>query len=145
MALTVLACDSNRVFEENIDFTSEKWHRDSVLVFNVEISDTLAVYNIYINNRITQQYEYSNLYLFINADMPHNQSLRDTLECILRNPAGKILGKGFGNVWSNKIPYRKHIRFPSSGVYTFTIEQAMRSDELKNILDAGIRIEKVKL
>ena len=85
------------------------------------------------------------MYLFIDADMPDNNSIRDTVECILRNPAGKILGKGFGNIWSNKIPYRKHIRFQNSGTYTFTIQQAMRVDELKHVLNAGIRIEKANL
>lgn len=139
------ACDSNRVFEHNISFNNEVWHRDSVLTFNVEITDTLAIYNILLNNRISAAYEFSNMYLFIDAKMPNNKTVRDTLECILRNPSGKPLGKGFGNVWSNKIPYRKHIRFQNAGTYTFTLEQAMRVDELKHVLDAGIRIEKADL
>jgi len=143
--LLITACDTNRVFEENRDFTAESWNRDSILVFNIDISDTLAVYNIYLNSRITGQYEFSNMYLFIDTELPNNQNLRDTVECILKEPSGKMLGKGFGNVWSNKIPYRKHIRFPYSGNYKFTIEQAMRVDELKHVLDAGIRIEKAKL
>ncbi len=143
--LLFMACDSNRVFEENRSLLNETWHKDSTLVFNIEITDTLSVYNIYLNNRITRQYEYSNLYLFIDTKLPNNQILRDTVECLLRNPAGKILGKGFGNVWSNKIPYRKHIRFPYYGNYKFTIKQAMRDEQLKYILDAGIRIEKSKI
>lgn len=144
LLLAFWACDSNRVFEQNIDFTNETWHRDSTLTFSVDISDTIAVYNIYLNNRINTKYEFSNMYLFIDADMPNNQSIHDTIECILRDPSGKMLGKGFGSVWSNKIPYRKHIRFPNSGTYTFTIEQAMRVEELRHVLNAGIRIEKAK-
>ncbi len=145
VVVAFISCDSGRVFEENRSFLNETWHKDSTLVFNVEITDTIAVYNIFLNNRITRQYEYSNLYLFVDTELPNKQQLRDTIECLLRNPAGKILGKGFGNVWSNKIPYRMHIRFPYSGNYKFTIEQAMRAEQLKYVLDAGIRIEKAKI
>jgi gliding motility-associated lipoprotein GldH len=149
LALSLIACDSNRIFDENRDFKNETWLRDSTLVFNVHITDTLAVYHVFLNNRITTKYEFSNLYLFIDTELPNKQLLRDTVECLLRepngNPLGKPLGTGFGNVWSNKIPYRKNIRFPMSGNYNFTIEQAMRVDTLKHILNAGIRIEKAKI
>jgi len=144
ITLSITACDSNRVFEENHDFKSETWYRDSTLEFNIQITDTLAIYNVYLNNRISSTYDFSNLYLFIDTDLPNNRHLRDTVECLLREPSGKPLGKGFGNVWSNKIPYRKHVRFPFSGNYKFTIEQAMRVDTLESILSAGIRIEKAK-
>jgi len=143
--LFFIACDSSRVFDENKNFDNQIWHRDSSLVFNVEITDTLAVYNIYLNNRISSKYAHSNLYLFIDTELPNKQTFRDTVECLLLDPSGKPLGKGFGNVWSNKIPFRKHIRFPLSGTYVFKIEQAMRIEKLDQILDAGLRIEKAKI
>ena len=101
IVLLFMSCDSNRIFEENRSFANEIWHKDSTLSFNIEITDTLMVYNIFLNNRITRLYEYSNLYLFIDTKLPNGQILRDTIECLLRNPAGKIIGKGSGNVWSN--------------------------------------------
>ena len=144
LSLLFISCDNSRILDENIDFVNETWHKDSALVFNVEITDTLAVYNIFLNNRITRQYEYSNLYLFIDTELPNDNAIRDTLECVLLDPSGEFLGKGFGSVWSNKIRYRSHIRFPYKGNYKFTIEQAMRDEQLKHILSAGIRIEKAK-
>jgi len=144
LGLALVSCDRNRVFEANVDFKNERWSKDSVLIFNVPIDDSLQVYNIYINNRITGQYGYSNLYLFITTEFPDKKTTRDTLECFLAEPDGKWLGRGFGNIWSNKIPYRKFIRFPYTGAYVFKIEQAMRDDELLHILDAGLRIEKAR-
>ncbi|MBI9067357.1 MAG: gliding motility lipoprotein GldH [Salinivirgaceae bacterium] len=142
--IIVVACDSSRVFEENISFNNEVWHKDSTLVFEVDIVDSLAVYNVYLNNRISGQFAYSNLYLFVDTELPYNKHMRDTLECVLADPSGKWLGKGFGNIWSNRIAYRRNIRFPYAGKYTFTIEQAMRDTSLKHIVDAGLRIEKAK-
>jgi gliding motility-associated lipoprotein GldH len=140
----VVGCDNLRVIDENVDFVNETWHKDSVLTFSVNIDDTITPYNIYINNRITQQYKYSNMYLFIDTKLPNNQLIHDTLECILVNDKGKFLGSGFGSVWSNKIRYRMNVRFPYRGDYIFTIEQAMRDDELKHVLSTGIRVEKQK-
>lgn len=145
MSIIFMACDESRILDENKDFINETWHKDSALVYSVDVEDTLVVYNIFINNRITRQYEYSNLYLFIDTEFPNNKIIRDTMECILLDPNGKFLGKGFGSVWSNKIRYRTNIRFPFSGKYKFTIEQAMRDEQLEHVLSAGIRIEKAKI
>jgi gliding motility-associated lipoprotein GldH len=139
-----ISCDPNLIYESNVDFKNEIWAKDSFAVFEVEIADTLSIYNVYLNNRINGQYGYSNLYLFITTELPDNSLIRDTLECILADVNGRWLGKGFGNIWSNKIPYRKYIRFPQKGKYTFYLEQAMREEELRHILNAGIRIEKTK-
>jgi gliding motility-associated lipoprotein GldH len=144
LIITTASCDSNRIFEQNIDFVGETWHKDSILTFDVQINDSNAIYNVYINNRINGQYKYNNMYLFVTTQLPYNHILRDTLECILAEADGKWLGKGFGNIWSNKIPYRKNVKFPYSGNYAFKLEQAMRDDELKHVSSAGIRIEKVK-
>jgi gliding motility-associated lipoprotein GldH len=142
--LWLTACDSKRIFEQNIDFTNESWHRDSVIVFNINITDTLTLHNIYINSRITGQYQYSNMYVFIHSQLPNQNRFTDTLECILAAPDGRWLGKGYGHVWSNQVLYKKNIRFRHPGTYQFAIEQAMRTDELEHVLDAGIRIEKIK-
>ncbi len=135
-------CDKNVVFEQNINFKNQQWHRDSIKTFIAEIGDTVSSFNIYINCRITGLYPNSNLFLFVNTKGPKGLIIRDTMECILANDRGKWLGKGFGDVWSNRIPFKQKIRFPARGIYSFEIEQAMRQRELNSILDVGIRIEK---
>ena len=141
-----IACDNNRVFEQNVSFEGEQWHKDSTIIFEVPIADTLAVYNVYFNNRINGKYgyKYQNMYVFIDTYLPYNNHMRDTLECILADNKGKWLGKGFGSIWSNQIPYKTNIRFPYAGTYKFVIEQAMRDTVLQHVVDAGLRIEKAK-
>ena len=141
--LAVLAsCDSRLYYEQNRVMDDEEWLRDSVLEFSVPVTDTLQAYNILFNNRITGQYPYSNMYLFITIAAPDKSHQVDTLECILADSHGKWLGSGFGNVWTNNVYYKKNVKFPKSGTYTFYIEQAMRVEKLPHVLSAGIRIEK---
>jgi gliding motility-associated lipoprotein GldH len=142
------SCDQNGVFDQYVEINKTDWDRDSVLQFNFEIEDTLSVYHIFINNRITAQYPYSRMYLFIETSFPDNKTIKDTLECYLAEQSGRLLGKkqwlgkGFGDIYSNKIPYKTNIRFPNSGEYTVSIEQGMRDKILPHVLDVGLRVEK---
>ncbi len=112
------------------------------LQFDVAMNDTVGKYNIFINVRNSDNYEFNNLYLFIDITNPAKVIERDTMECILADPNGKWLGKGLGDIWDNKILFKHNVRFRKQGNYEFTITQAMRVDSLPMIMDAGVSIEK---
>jgi gliding motility-associated lipoprotein GldH len=46
------------------------------------------------------------------------------------------------NLLDNRILYKKNIRFPASGNYRVTFEQAMRTPSLEAIRNIGFRLEK---
>lgn len=138
------ACSSDALYDRTVTMPGEKWNRDSVLTFDVGVTDTVTAYNILFCNRISGQYPYSNMFLFITIVAPDRSHQTDTLECILADKRGKWLGQGFGSVWTNTVSYKRNVIFPQSGTYTFYIEQAMRVEDLPHVLDAGLRIEKAK-
>ena len=137
-----LSCGNSAMYDRVVDMPGEQWNRDSVLTFEVPVTDTTNSYDILFCNRITGQYPYSNMFLFITIIAPDRTHQTDTLECLLADKRGKWLGKGFGNVWTNSVTYKRNIIFPESGTYTFYIEQAMRIENLQHVLDAGLKIEK---
>lgn len=142
MLFFISGCDPSRVFEENKNVKNNEWEQNSPLVFQVPVTDTSIAYNVYINIRNAGFYRFSNLYLFINTGFPGGQIQRDTLECILAAPDGRWLGEGLGDIWDNRILFKNEVRFPQKGEYRFEIIQAMRTNPLPGIMDAGIRIEK---
>ena len=99
---------------------------------------------MYLNVRNTSQYAYQNLFVFLQTTSPAGLSLKDTLECYLADDRGKWLGDGWGDIYDNRFLYKRNVRFPVSGIYTFKLVQGMRANELKYITDVGIRIEKVE-
>jgi gliding motility-associated lipoprotein GldH len=139
--LTLVACDTNQLYDQSAGIHADGWHKDTVAVFEVEVTDTTTFYNFYINVRNNDDYAFRNLYLFLTTRMPNNNRTRDTLELILADPQGNWLGKGFGALHDNQILVRRNLSFPLAGSYTFSLQQAMRQDVLKGITDAGIRIE----
>ena len=141
------ACDSAKVFEENIALEKHIWKLENHLQFHTEIEDTLIEMNIIVNIRHTARYPFSNLWLFVNTTNPQGAQSNDTLECVLAAQDGRWLGSGLGDIWDIQIPLKTQ-SFTSSGEYVFDIEQAMRYgnkariEQLPEIMSVGLRIEK---
>lgn len=142
VSICLFSCDPARVFEENKKMENNAWDQKSPAVFLVNIRDTAPAYNVYLNVRNAGFYGFSNLFLFINTRFPQGQLVRDTVECTLATPDGKWLGDGLGDIWDNRILFKKDVRFPQPGEYRFELIQAMRINPLPGIMDAGLRIEK---
>jgi gliding motility-associated lipoprotein GldH len=144
LLLVITGCKFNSVFEKSFDIQKSEWHKNQIVQFDIPVTDTISGHNIYIIVRNTNDYSYSNLFLFVSTQSPNGPVIKDTLETTLADEKGKWLGRGLGGVLSNDIPFKKNVRFPVAGIYKIAIVQAMRDDVLKGITDVGIKVEKVK-
>ena len=149
LAFVFISCDSDRVFDDYKSLPSQ-WNKDSILTFNFKNIDTLQSYNLFINVRNNNDFEYSNLFLISEIQFPQGKVITDTLEYEMAMPNGKWLGTGFGDVKENKLWYKEKVRFPESGNYKVSIKHAMRKngseqgiENLKGITEIGFRIEKI--
>jgi gliding motility-associated lipoprotein GldH len=140
--ILIMSCDSKRVYENNVSIENQIWNNKNKIQFTVDITDTQSLHNVYVNIRNAGDYTYSNIYLFLKTYYPKHAISVDTLECILADPNGKWLGNGSGDIWDNQILFKKNVKFKEKGIYTFEYEQAMRVEQLPQILDVGLRIEK---
>lgn len=137
----LFACNGSPVFDEVEGIPEAGWEADSKMTFTIPISDTTNSCDIFVHLRNSNDYSYSNLWLFITTTSPAGHTLCDTVEFVLAEPDGKWLGAGLGAISSVMVPYKTNIRFPNRGIYKFEVQQAMRSDILTGIMDVGIRIE----
>ncbi len=135
------SCGTDFVVNESKS-VKNPWLSSETVEFSFEILDTISAYSFSINVRNSTDYDFSNIYFFINTVFPNGTETRDTVECILANVRGKWLGKGMGNLKESSHSIREKINFPASGIYTIKFEQAMREEELYGIKDIGIKIIK---
>ena len=137
-----ISCDSSIVFEEYKSFENQNWNTDSTVFFNYTITDTTNFNTVKIKIRHTVEYEFQNLFLFIETDVI------DTVELILANKEGMWLGSGVGDVREFEFEYQNAKLFSKKGNYSFKIEQAMRYgvaekiQVLNTVLAVGLSIEK---
>lgn len=143
--IVVYSCNTDVVHRETKDIPDSEWNKNNILSYNFTIQDTLQPYNVYLNVRNSSKYQFRNLYLFVETTSPRGNTVRDTFECILADEKGRWYGKGWGDIYENKVPYKQFIRFPVKGTYGIEVQQAMRRDNLKHITDIGIVIEEAKI
>lgn len=141
LIVSLTSCDRKRVFESYYELDQKGWHKDSVVVFNAQLTDTIKNHNLYVNIRNKGTYPYSNLWLFLSIGSPDGTVKTDTVEFTLAEPSGKWKGSGIGGLHDNQILYKGSVYFPHKGDYTFSIKQGMRDNVLPGIRDIGVRIE----
>ncbi len=140
----LVSCDSSRYYDKTEPIENTVWAANNAKDFDIDIEDSLQVFNFYIHVRNTVDYEFANLYFFIQTELPDGQKAQDTIECQLADYQGKWLGDGSGKYRDNSFILRKNIRFQKKGIYHFKLKQGMRRDSLKGIAEVGIRLEKAQ-
>ena len=141
--LTVIACNDGGDFGEYKTIPHATWHRDSVVVFQIPVTDTVQNHNLYVNVRNDINYKYSNLWLFVEIIQPGvSQTVIDTFEVTLADPTGKWLGHGFGGIKTTENLFRSNVYFPVSGTYNIQIKQGMRGKLLEGITEIGFQVKK---
>lgn len=150
LAILLTACSNNTVVS-SYKTIKNGWDKDEPVSFTLEAPDTTNAYNVFINVRNNDEYQYSNLYIIVNMSFPEGETLTDTLQYEMTNAQGAWLGKGISAVKESKLWYKENVKFPKKGIYTVSVEQAMRKNgkkegiaSLKGITDVGIDIEKTK-
>ncbi len=142
VCLAFTSCDDTRMFEENQEIPGGDWDISERVVFDFDVPDTTTFYNFYFNVRNTDDYPFSNLYVFSHITFPNGKTGTDTIELPLTNPDGSWIGNGQGDIHDCQLIFRKNVRFPVAGKYHMEIEQAMRMEKLPGVKDVGIRIER---
>ena len=136
------SCGNNVVFSKYQNFEDNNWFAKNKASFDVEMTDINSLHDISVMVRHADAYPYSNLYLFLTTTYPDGKVMKDTLECILASNKGEWVGNGAGDIFDITIPLKQSTRFPLAGKYTFSFEQAMRTDPLPLIMDFGFEVKK---
>lgn len=148
LAVLLAGCTENVVFQEDAKTPNGTWERNWDPSFSFEVTDTVTPHDVYLDLRHTGDYPFSNLYAFVTLTGPGGDKLVDTVECTLADPTGRWYGKGQGFISSDRfqahVLYKLHNRFPRSGRYSLTLEQAMRVEKLEGIIDVGVSVERSK-
>jgi len=141
-----ISCDKKRVFDEYKSVGSA-WHKDSIVTFNLPELDSTKRYNLFVNLRANNNYQFNNLFLIVALELPNGFTKVDTLEYQMADTDGTLLGNGFSDLKESKLFYKENVRFKSK--YKVHIKQAVRENgkipgvtALDGITEVGFRIEK---
>lgn len=140
VAIVMVACNSDIVYDGSVRVANPTWHTDSVARFEITIEDTTSDYQSGILIRNSGDYTYQNLWLFITEIAPDSTITCDTIQYFLADNYGRWLGSGIGSLYTNIYYYKEDLHYSQEGVYTYKIRQGMRDEELKGITNIGMQI-----
>lgn len=140
----LVSCIKINLFDKQAAIPSQQWFYSDIPEFSFHINDTSSLYNVYVVLRHTDLYKYNNVWLRVGLKAPRDSFNYQNVNLVLGTDAKGWEGTGMDDIYE----VRKNISaapfsFKTAGDYTFTIAQIMRENPLKNILDVGIRVEKV--
>ena len=146
VAILFFSCDKKRVFDEYKSVGSA-WHKDSIVTFDLPELDSTKQYNLFINLRDNNNYQFNNLFLIVALEKPNGYTKVDTLEYQMTDPDGTLLGNGFTDIKESKLYFKENATF--KGKYKVHIKQVVRETgkvpgvtALDGITEVGFRIEK---
>lgn len=137
----IQSCVEPPIFDDNNDITEHNWDYKNPVSFDINIEDTTKYCNVFVNLRITSDYKYSNMFMWISETLPDKSFKKERMEFTLQDERGKWNGKGLGDIYEYQLQYKPRIKFKQKGIYTFSLEQNMRDEVLANVVSAGFRVE----
>lgn len=137
------SCTTVDLYERTITIPRHEWESSFKPSFHFTITDSTKAYKIFVILRHTDKYNFNNIYVNLYVKGPGRDSiLKIQRDLTLATNDGGWEGSGMDDVYEHRIPLEK---IPlKAGDYSFTIEQIMREDPLKNVLNVGLRLEKDK-
>jgi gliding motility-associated lipoprotein GldH len=148
IAVLLSSCDSNRVYEDNIEFKARTWKIAEPAQLEFDITDTTKRYNLYMNVRNSLDYPYSRLFVNYSLMNEAGEELSKNMisEYLFNQKSGEPNGdSGIGDIYDHQFIFLQKQAFAKSGKYKVKFEQFMRQDTLQGILAVGLRVEKVEL
>lgn len=138
-----VGCQTIDIYEKTVAFSTHNWKSAEKPSFTFEVTDTASLYNIFLVLRHEDAYNYNNIWINLTVKGPADV-VTIRREFILGNNKQGWLGSGMDDVFEHRITFNDKPAPLHKGTYTFTLQQDMREDPLEHIINAGIRVEKVK-
>jgi gliding motility-associated lipoprotein GldH len=141
----MVSCEETGLYEKVVFMPGHEWAYANKPSFSFEIKDTSSSYQVYFLIRHSDAYEYNNIWITLNSQMPGDSVQQYQKFEIPLATSNRWLGSGMDDIYDHRVLlYREPVKFRKPGAYTISIAQDMRVDPLKQVFNVGLRLEKIK-
>lgn len=142
-ALCFSTCTTVDLYEKTVSLPGHEWKSNYKPEFNFTITDTTSLYEAFFVVRHTEKYNYKNIWINLYSQPPGDTLHKAQFELQLANNEKGWLASGMDDIYEHRIRLVRPTQL-KSGSYKLILENIMREDPLKEVLNVGIRIEKAK-
>jgi len=142
IALSFSSCGDKPVYDEFKSVNDSVWTYSQKMDFPVQIDDASSLFDFKLVVRVTTEYEFNNMWVFLTTTTPDGQSSREPFEIQISYEDGSWVGEKSGTIVESTLLFNRR-KLPETGVYTFTVEQGIVDEKLNGVLDVGFIVEAV--
>lgn len=139
--LFTLSCGPDYVLDKTYDIKQQQWTYADTLAFEVDITDSLKIYNLYLDIEHSTEFSNQNLYVMIHTEFPSGKRISEKVSLEMANKIGVWFGDCNSEWCDFRIPIQQGAFFNALGKHRFTIEQYTRIDSLPGIKSLSFKIE----
>lgn len=140
--LCLVSCTTVDLFEKTVPIPNHAWKGSFKPEFDFTITDTASLYKVFFIMRHTEKYNYNNIWINLYSQPPGDTLRKAAYEIKLATNEKGWLATGMDDVYEHRQPLTDVVKF-KAGTYKLILENIMREDPLQQVLNVGIRIEKV--
>lgn len=144
------SCSNKSIYSSYRDFENGWGLNDTVFFEFNEIPNNKFDIKFLIRN--DNYYEFSNLFLIASLNEDSILITKDTLEYLMADKQGNLLGTGYGNIRESFLIWINDFDFKKESNYLITLNHAMRKNNkekglkiLSGIISVGINISEKQL
>ena len=138
----LISCENSTVYKSSINYESG-WHKDSIAVFEVMLTDTAQVMDFILTFSHIDKYRYNNFWIFASVENFESKTLHtDTIELFMAYPDGSWFGKKKGENFEISTYYKHAVKIMHPGNYRFEFRQGMRIENLEEMNNVSFKIIK---
>ena len=141
LTLSNVSCTSIDLYEKTVKLPAHSWKNSYKPEFTFTIKDTSVAYQLFLVIRHTEKYNFNNIWINLYSQPPGDTVHKARYELQLATNEKGWLGTGMDDIYEHRIALTDPRPF-KPGIYKFLLEQIMREDPLKHVLNVGLRVEK---
>lgn len=139
--LALTSCGDQAYFDEAYSFENNSWSETDTAHFEIEVDDTIQPFNFIMTLRTSTQYQFSNIWVYVISEAPDGTKSKVAQRIPLARPDGSWIGRVSGTIVESKLKFDSK-PFPMKGKYTFDIVNATQQENIEEVLDISLRVEK---
>jgi gliding motility-associated lipoprotein GldH len=139
----LIACAQVDLYEKTVSLPNHEWKSDNKPEFSFTIKDTTSLYKVFFIMRHTEKYNYKNIWINLYSQPAGDTMHKVVYEIPLATNEKGWLGTGIDDIYEHRLQLTTAVKF-KAGVNKLMLENIMREDPLKQVLNVGIRIEKLQ-
>ena len=143
LVFLIFSCSDSPYYIKSHKFKNNTWRLKDKPSFTVDIKDTNQLYDFIFSIRTTTDYKYNNIWVYLYSNPPKGKQSKEAFEIKTTHSDGRWKGIKSGSIVENIFKFSKR-KLPQIGKYNFVLELATQEGDLKEVLDATLKIPNKK-